>query len=56
MGHKNDPRHGTPPLRAQTEKAGDVQLGEEKAPGRSGLRNLKADYKTEWDRLFSRVC
>jgi len=58
VGHKNDPRHGTPPLRAQTERAGDVQLGEEKAPGRpnSSLRYLKANYKKEGDGLLSRVC
>jgi len=33
-GHKNDPRDGTPPLQVQDERAGAVQPGEEKAPGR----------------------
>ena len=33
-GHKNDPRDGTPILQGQTERAGDVQPQEEKAPGR----------------------
>ena len=34
-GHKNDPRDGTPLLQKQTERAGAVQPGEEKASGRS---------------------
>ena len=29
--HKNDPRDGTPLLRGQAERAGAVQLGEEKS-------------------------
>ena len=33
-GYKNDSRDGTPLLRGQAKKAGPVQLGEEKAPGR----------------------
>jgi len=33
-GHRNDPRDGTPPLQGQTERAGAVQPGERKAPGR----------------------
>ena len=32
-GHKSDPRDGTPLLQGQAERAGAVQLGEEKAPG-----------------------
>ena len=32
-GHKDDPRDGTPSLREQTERAGAVQSGEEKALG-----------------------
>ena len=34
-GHKNDPRNGTPLLRGEAERAGDVQPGEEEAVGRS---------------------
>ena len=33
-GCKNDPRDGTPPLRGQAKRAGAVQPGGEKAPGR----------------------
>ena len=33
-GHSNDPRVGTPSLHGQAERAGAVQPGEEKAPGR----------------------
>ena len=32
--HKNDPRGGTPLLQGQAERAGAIQSGEEKAPGR----------------------
>ena len=33
-GHKNDLRDGTPLLQRQAERAGTVQPGEEKGPGR----------------------
>ena len=33
-GHSNDPRAEAPLLRGQAERAGAVQPGEEKAPGR----------------------
>ena len=38
-GHKNDPRDGTPLQRRQAERAGAVQVGEERPSGRpaSGL-------------------
>jgi len=32
-GHEDDPRAGVPLLRGQAEGVGDVQPGEEKAPG-----------------------
>ena len=56
-GHKKDPRGGTTPLRGQAERAGTVQLGEQKAPGKrdSDLSVFKRSYEKEGDRLFSRV-
>jgi len=33
-GHKNDPRDATPLLQGQAERAGAVQPGEKKVPGR----------------------
>ena len=57
-GHKDDPRDGTPPLQRQAYRAGAVQPGKEKVPGRPGSSLLlpKGGYKKEGDRLFSRVC
>jgi len=42
-GHRNDPRGGAPLLWGKAERAGAVQPGEEKAPGRpySGVSVLK---------------
>jgi len=56
-GHKNDPRDGTRLLRGHAERAGAVQPGEEKAPGRpeSSHSYLKGSYRKEGDRLFRRV-
>lgn len=34
MGHRNDPRGGTPPLQGEAERACAVQCGGEKALGR----------------------
>ena len=46
-GHKNDPRDGAPPLQGQAERAGCLQLGEEKAFGRpySSLPVFKGDLQ-----------
>jgi len=51
-GHKNDLRDETLPYKEQTERAGAVQPGEEKAPGEpvSGLSIFKGNI------LSSRVC
>jgi len=51
-GHKNDPRDGTPLLLGQSERAGAVQHGEEKALGRSesGLSMSEGGLYERWGR------
>ena len=53
-GHKIDLRAGAPLLWGQAERAGAVQPGEEKAPGRPdcGLPVLKGSLQKRWGQAF----
>jgi len=53
-GSKNDVRAGEPLLRGQAGRAGAVQPGGEKAPGRadSGLPVLKGGLEERWGKSF----
>ena len=54
---KDDPKDGTV-LQGQAERAGGVQSGEVKAPGRTGIDLSVSEEELEKERyrLFSRVC
>ena len=54
-GHKGDQRAGTPLLQRQTEGAGLVQPGEEKAVGdlTAAFQYLKGAHKQEGNQLLS---
>ena len=55
---KNDQKAGTPLLWGRSERAGAVQPGEEKAPGRplSSLPVPEGAYKKAGEGLFTRAC